>query len=355
MNILYIGEETRNWIVRFANEMSLLGHEITIVVKKYDIYDNFNKVKPIDNVSLIEVDDGAYFVQDTIANMIGDKIKEFDIVYGSHIIACLPVAYIGKKYNIPYGNQVLDVPIHLIKTQPQRNRNWNAYSTILKQANTMTFITKKARDDWNIHTGQYYPDDNVITYPATVPKDYKNIGIDIKSDYVVSVCGLSPIKNISMITEAIALTGRPIRQVVIGRDRGDKQRIIEIAKANNIDVSFYDSVSEESKFEWIKNAMCVVYPQQTEYIGGLNPWEGMMIGTPVICTDYEILKDLYKDNVTYFDRASVQALANELINVYDNEYDKDKLKSASDYAYENACFEIMAKKFDTVIKKVVKK
>lgn len=345
MNILYIGEETRNWIVILANEMSLLDHIITIVVKKYDEYDDENKTEPLENVTVIEVDDEAFFNNELMITTIGDeRLKTFDIVYGSHIIACSPVVAIGKQYKIPYGTQVLDVPLDLMRIQEFRMNNWRMYVKLLKDVTAMTFITKKARDDWARLAGKYYTDEHIITYAATVPEKYKNSGTDLKGDYIISTCRLSPVKNISMITRAIGLIDRPIKQVVIGRDNGDLATIMKIAKIDGTKIIYKDTVSEEEKFELIKNSLCVVYPQQTEYIGGLNPWEGMMFGKPVLCTDYKILRDLYKDHIDYFDRASTWALADKITKIYDNKYNKDKLAVASTYAYKDASFKTMARK-----------
>ena len=355
MNILYIGEETRNWVIMLVNELSLLGHTITAIVKKYDEYDDSNKIKPLENVTVIEVEDGVFFSDSLLISMFGDKtLKTFDIVYGSHIIACLPVVTIGKKYNIPCGIQVLDIPLDLIRTQKFRMNNWKMYIKLLENVNVMTFITRKARDDWNRITGKYYADENVITYATYVPEEFKNSGISIKGNYIISACRLSPIKNISMITKALALIGRPIKQVVIGRDNGDKQIITKIALENDIEVKFKNNVTEQEKYELIKNSLCVVYPQLSEYLGGLNPWEGMMISKPVICTDYKILKSLFKNHIDYFDRTSVQALADKITEIYDNDYNKEKLEKASNYAYEYATFKTMANKLNKVLEKMKK-
>ena len=356
MNILYIGEETRNWIILLANEIALSDNDITVVVKKYDEYDDGNRVEPIDRVTVVEVENEAFFHPFMIDDFIEKKnMKKFDVVYGSHIIACVPVASIGKIYNIPYGMQVLDVPMDLMKQEPTRMNNWKLYRSVLKDVSSMTFITKKARDDWYLFTGKKYPDSNIITYAAIIDDKYEKTGIEVKGNYVVSACRLTPIKNINMITRALTLIDRPIKQVVIGRDRGDKLTIENIAKENNIEVIFKNSIPEDEKAQLIRDSLCVVYPQQTEYIGGLNPWEGMMIGKPVLCTDYDILKDLYENGVTYFDKTSAEALADEITKIYDNEYDKDRLREISDFAYYKACYENMAVRILDVFDKMVKK
>lgn len=355
MNILYIGEETRNWVIMLVNKLSLLGHTITAVVKKYDEYDDYNKVLPLKGVTIIEFDDDDYFKFKPIIDKVGhNKLKEFDIVYGSHIIATLPVSRIAKDYNIPYGIQVLDVPLDLIREDEERMNNWKIFTHLLQDVKEMTFITHKARDDWYILTKQYYPDENVITYATYIPEEFKNSGMSIKGDYIISACRLTPVKNISMITKALTLMDKPIKQIVIGRDRGDKQVILQIAKDYDIDVEFKDKITEQEKCELIRDSLCLVYPQQTEYIGGLAPWEGMMIGKPIICTDYKILKDLFKNNIEYFDKTSIRALTDKITEIYDNDYNLNKLTKASTYAYQDATFETMASKLNKVLEKMIK-
>ena len=76
MKILYIGEETRNWVMQSANELVKLGHTVTAVVKRYDEYDDNNKITPIDGVTVLEVDDNAYFNQETVDNTLQDAIRD---------------------------------------------------------------------------------------------------------------------------------------------------------------------------------------------------------------------------------------------------------------------------------------
>jgi len=342
MNILYIGEETRNWIVNLVNELVLLGHTVTAVVKRYDEYDDANKVPAIDGCTLVEVDNDAYFKPDTVVNAL-DNIEQYDIVFGSHIIALIPVKYIGERYNIPYGIQVLDVPIDLMNADSRRMSNWKYYANALSDVSTMTFITKRARDDWKVLTGQYYDDTHVITYPISIPEEHKLSGLDKDDNYIVSFCRVTPVKNVSQATKSLIQLKNDTKQVVVGKNQGDLDHIRD-------NVIYIEQVTEEKKFDLIKNASVVVYPQATEYIGGLSPWEAMYIGTPVLVYDYGILKELYGDNAFYADKDVADSYTHELaylLNVK-HKFIKSKLVAASDYASKNS-YANAAKKLERVL------
>lgn len=353
MNILYIGEETRNWVMRLVNELSLLGHTITVIVKKYDEYDNDNRVIPLRDVRVLEVEDNAYFKPETIYNLI--KHNKYDIVYGSHIIACTPVKYIAEKMGLPYGIQVLDIPMDLMLQNTNRMRNWLYYFKTLEDVTTMTFITKKARDDWKHYTGQDYDDSHVIHYAIHVPEEYKLSGLDEDDGYIVSFCRVCPMKNVSQATKSLVQLRLPVKQVVVGKSQGDVESIMLIANQHGLKAVHVAQVSEEQKFELIKNATAVVYPQISEYIGGLSPFEAMFIGTPVVCYDYDILKSLYGTHAFYADKSVPGTFTHVLAYALtvNKSFIKDRLVKASTHAGKNT-FKNMAVKLGKVMEDAIK-
>ena len=157
-----------------------------------------------------------------------------------------------------------------------------------------------------------------------------------------------------MITCAIAESGLPIKQVVVGRDRGDLKIIVDVAERFRIPLTYKNIITEKEKHELIKNSLCIVYPQYTEYVGGLSPWEGMMIGKPTVCSNFKVLYDLFTDKIDYFERDTVKSLAAALTDIYENDYNKDRLQVASNYAYYDACFENMAARLINIFDKMTK-
>jgi glycosyltransferase involved in cell wall biosynthesis len=325
------------------------------VVQQLDEYDKDNPAEQHKNLNRINVNYDVMFSADRLVSELTSNgaLYDYDVVFGSHAPVTPVLKHLSRLLYIPWGVMLLDIPTDLIMNEPARHRQWTYWFNVMSSASQVVFNTDIARDEFKRIVGVDFFDDNVVTYATKIPEEYKLSGMDIKGDYVVSACRLTPIKNISMITKALALVDRPIKQIVIGRDRGDLAKIKKIAEENKVEVIYKDMVSEKEKFELIRDSLCLAYPQNTEYIGGLSPWEGMMIGKPTVCTDFKVLKDLFKDNIDYFDKNSVQAFADKLTEIYDNVYAKEKLKRASEYAYEDASFKTMASKLIHVFKKMV--
>jgi glycosyltransferase involved in cell wall biosynthesis len=352
MNILYIAGESANWVINLCNKICEKGHKVVCVVQQLDEYDKANPATPHQNLTRVNV---AYDIMFN-PGLLEAELKKFnllnassqyDIIYGSHTLVSPAINYLGRRYNVPWGVMLLDIPTNLINEERFRATQWFQWFDILKYANSITFNTFVARDEYKKFTNQWFPDENVITYAVNVPKQYVKSGLKIKGDYVVSAFRLNKNKNASMITKALALLDRPVKQVVIGRDRGDLQKIKDIAKENNIELlTFIDTVTEEQKYQLIRDSSCLVYPQLSAYIGGLSPWEGMVIGKPTIVSDYKVLRDLFKEHVIYFNPESVEDLAEKIAFACNLNLDKakDKLVAASDYALEEASFDLMADK-----------
>ncbi len=216
----------------------------------------------------------------------------------------------------------------------------------------MTFLTKRARDDWKFYTGQQYDDSHVIHYAIHIPQEYKLSGLEEDDNYIVSFCRVTPNKNISQATKSLVqLPKLKMRQVVVGKSQGDVEPIMVIANKYGLKAIHATQVTEKQKFDLIKYASALVYPQNTEYIGGLSPFEAMFIGTPVVCYDYNILKSLYGEHAIYANKdipdTYTHALAYAL--TVDKAFIKDKLIKASEHASKNT-FKNMAKKLEGVIK-----
>lgn len=354
MKILYFGGESANWVINLCNEMCKQGHEVTCVVQQLDEYDKENPVKEHEHLTRINVDYNIMFNPDKMLKKIVELNKEFDIVYGSHTPVSPVVYHIAKTFSIPWGIMILDIPTNQMKEERMRMLQWQFWFDVMKYANSITFNTLIARDEYYRYTNQWFPDSHVITYAVNIPDKYVKSGLDIKGDYVVSAFRLTPQKNANLITRALGRLDNPVKQVVIGRDNGDLQVIRDIAKRNNVEVIYKSMVSEEEKYELIKNSLCLVYPQSSEYIGGLSPWESMIIGKPTIVSNYKVLHDLFGDGVDYVDDKDSRELAEKIAFYANKKNDDNHLELVSDYALDEASFKKMASKLLAVFENDVR-
>lgn len=347
MKFLYVAGESANWVINLCNEFCKKGHEVTCVVQQVDEYDSENKIEEHKNLTRINVDYNVMFHPSSLKKELenqGQLYVGYDFVFGSHAPITPVLEMLSQELEVNWGVMLLDIPTDLMIEDEYRRLQWKFWFGNMRSAEQVVFNTHVARDEYANFTGVYYSDNNVVTYATSVPKEFAMSGSTIKGDYVVSASRLTHIKNISMITRALAYLNKPIKQVVIGRDRGDLHTIMSVAKEHGVQVEHKEMVSEAEKFSLIKNSLCLVYPQKTAYIGGLSAWESMMIGKPTICSNYKVLHDLYKNHIDYFDINSIKELASKIDSVYTDDYNIPKLQFASDYAYEEASFSTMATK-----------
>jgi hypothetical protein len=355
MRILYIAGESANWVINLCNEMCKQGHEVTCVVQQLDEYDKDNIIVNHPNLTRINVDYSIMFSPEKMLQKILALNKTFDIVYGSHTPVSPTINHIARTLSLPWGIMILDIPTNQINEERGRALQWQYWFDIMKYANSITFNTYVARDEYYNFTHQWFPDENVITYAVNIPERFYKSGIDIKGDYVVSAFRLTTQKNANLITRALSRLNLPLKQVVIGRDNGDLKEIKKIAENNNIEVIHKEMVTEEEKYELIKNSLCLVYPQKSAYIGGLSPWEGMIIGKSTIVSDYKVLHDMFGEHAIYVDPDNEEDLAKEIAFIY-AEKRVSNLKMLQHYlhALDSANFKDMAKGLLKVFEKNIK-
>ena len=318
MNILYIGLESSNWVINLCNNFCNKGHKVTCVVQGLDEYDKENPIERHKNLEVI------YIPYETFLNPLEFRKqrfyhfidKNFDVIFGSHVFIAPVVQLLGETLGKPWGLMLLDIPTHLMRVERQRMKSWSVYFDILKRADAIIFNNHVARDEYERYTGIRLPDSCVITYGTNLIDKFQNSGIDKKGDYIISVCRLISQKNCSLIPKALGLINCIKKYVAVGIDQGELEYIKRLCELHNIEFVHYDNVTEKKKFELIRDSAMMVYPQNTEFIGGLSPWEGMFVGKPVVVSRLKVLSDLYKENAVYFENDNSLSLAKEISFLY---------------------------------------
>ena len=355
MKILYLGAESANWVINLSNSFCENGHEVTCIVQQLDEYDKDNPIIEHANLTRINLSFEDILNPYKVLAAIEDNMimNKYDIVFGSHAPISTVVRIIAETYKLPWGIMLLDIPTDLMKIQTQRREQWNYWFRVLDTANLMVFNTYVSRDEYKNYTNKFYTDEHVVPYAINMLPEYDNAGLNIKGDYVVSICRLTPMKNCKEIAFALSLLPYKLGYIAIGRDRGELAMIKAICKDNNIPFTHYEMLSEKDKFEIIKNSSMLIYPQNTEYIAGLSPLEGMYCGKPVISNDFKVLRDLYGNNSAYYDNTP-ENLAITINQIYqtDTQYLKHRLSTANTYVKEIATFDIMAKQLIKLMEKV---
>ncbi len=345
MKILYAAYESANWAIRLCNEMAKRGHEVTCLVQSSDDYEAGLEAQAHENLKVIRIPpsavlDGNIFMRDVFPIF---KDTKFDVAFGSHAPSAMMMRHLANVLDIPWGVMLLDIPSDLMAIDPRRMTQWLIWFEVLDSANTMVFNTYIARDEYARYTNKKFPDENVVVYGTNYIPEYKNAGIDIEGDYVLSICRLVDNKNCIIIPEALALLKGPKKYIAVGRDGGELAIIKRKCEQYGIEFTHYANVTEQEKYELIKNCAALVYPQKTEYIGGLSPFEGLYVGKPVIVPELKVLTDLYGPYPHYFENMNAADLARQLSFAINMDKEIVNLRyMGSDHAEKFADYEQMA-------------
>jgi len=349
MNIMYIAGESSDFVLNLCNEFCNQGHKVTCVVQNEDSYDKENPIIPHKDIIRIDVSYKQLFTGEGILDKIQEVVfkNKFDVVFGSHAPTAPFVQHIGTKYKIPWGIMLLDIPSDLIDAYRPRMKQWLKWFDVMKHADAVIFNTEIARDEYERFTGQHFSSAYVIPYAINMPEEFNLSGVDKQGNYVISVCRLTDIKNCKIIPEALKYLDMPKKYVCVGRisDPEEFEIIKQRCEEYGVEFEHHIDVTEQQKFELIRDSLALIYPQMTEYIGGLSPFEGMYCGKPIIVPDFKVLKDLYLDYPFYYDGTALD-LAKKIAFVHCSTIDKQntRLCASNQYTKKIASFNYMAKK-----------
>ena len=356
---MYCGAESANFVIHTCNALCEQGHEVTAVVQSLDEYDKENPIPLHKNLKRINIEYGKYFKPKYVFNrlLMDMQTNKYDFLFGSHTPVSPVLETLSRTYKLPWGIMILDVPTHTMKTQRNRMKLWAKWFDTLKFADLIVFNNTIARNEYYNYTRHWFPDENIIHYGADMPKEYKESGLDIDGDYVLSICRLHPFKNCRLIPLALSLLKTKLKYVAVGRDTGELNLIKAICEKNNIPFEHKGVVTEKEKWELIKNCKMYIYPQNNKYIAGQATLEAMWAGKPVLAGNYDILKELYNDYPFYFDANSVTSLVEQitLINGIESKCTRDNRKLGVTHAYEKANFNQMGKKLSKVIENTIER
>jgi glycosyltransferase involved in cell wall biosynthesis len=348
MKILYIGTETFNWVIDICNAIGEQGHEVIGIIQNKFGYNPEIKHKD-DNVRFLQITPEMAATGETFLKII-EKVYEKekpDFVFCSHYPNVPIITELKHRTGCIAGAMILDVPSDLIKKDEKRQKMWKLLKTCLLNLDLVIVNTEIAREELSKILEKELPKENMILYGIGLPEKYENSGIDKKGDYVISVCRINRIKNCILIPQALSYLDLKLKYIAVGADENEEVSIVkDLCERYGIEFEHRAQITDNEKFELIKNSSMLIYPQNSEYIGGLSPFEAMWCGKPAIVPDLQIYNSLYLDNAYYFDNNNAKDLANKigLVHTYKRGVFKAELLDAHDYVKDNLSYATMAKK-----------
>jgi glycosyltransferase involved in cell wall biosynthesis len=131
---------------------------------------------------------------------------------------------------------------------------------------------------------------------------------------------LQPRKNISVIIEA--LKNLDIKLVLAGNRRAHNfdKKIDETIEKNNLThkIIFPGWIDEEDKPIFLQIATCFVFPSLYEGFG-IPIIEAMASGTPVVCSDIPVLREIGKDAALFCDPKDSQQFTENISKILNDE------------------------------------
>ena len=177
-------------------------------------------------------------------------------------------------------------------------------------------------------------DDRIFVVPWAADKAYfyseKNNSIltevGISKPYILYLGSLQEHKGVKTLVDAFEqLNNKDFQLVICGVYT--TQEVTEVAGNNKKknDILFPGFVTDEQKRGLLSKAELFVFPSYYEGFG-LPILEAMACGTPVICTDVSSLPEVGGTAVKYFKAGDTEALAELMMELIDDEVQRDKMR-----------------------------
>ena len=243
-----------------------------------------------------------------------------DLVVGSQRKTAIMANYYKKIFNVKTCIFIFETPellsSHLpewnkiYKTNKRFNNSWSKFKSSLMNAN---FVISNSLTTFN-YCFDWTGVESFISYPGC------EIDLDLKAqkkeNYLIYIGRLEKHKNIDLLVTAFNQIETNYTLIICGEGK-EKNKIEMLAKASKNKIILKGFVSEEEKFNLIKRASFLVYPSSFEGFG-MPPMEAIFNGTPVLCSDIPILKEVYSSSVDYFKNGDIIDLESKIIYMINN-------------------------------------
>ena len=161
-----------------------------------------------------------------------------------------------------------------------------------------------------------------VTYEATYPnsRSITVIGAPVKEPYLLYVGNLYTHKNVFRMAKALKLLKQKTRMVVASSRNAFTEKFQNFVKKEKLEdlIEVKIGISDQELSVLYKNASLFVFPSLSEGFG-LPGLEAMQQGTPVVCSNTPVFKEIYKDAALYFEPKDEKDIAEKIDEVLGSE------------------------------------
>jgi len=321
---------------RIGYEIAELGHKVYLVINEETLYETLS-VRKHKNLEFICLSYNKYKFDELY---IEEKI---DICFGLDQSVSPFVAEYKNRMKVKSFCLFLDFPVHIIDGRDRLNYDF-AYSqefyywiNCALEVDGVFFNTNIAIEEFK---KRYNKEGYLISYPIVFDDAYEHFNRKVPNkDFTIGCHKLWPYKGTIFTLKALEGLGYNYSHLYSLVEKHEGNRLNKVARYANLDIDFYEKVSEYKKMEMMYNARLLIYPQITHWIGGISIIEAMSVKTPSVCFNYPILKELFGESVLYAKAENVEDLRKKIQILYkDNELNKEL--SEKGYKRFKDCFTI---------------
>jgi glycosyltransferase involved in cell wall biosynthesis len=254
------------------------------------------------------------------------KKKEFDIIHANSIKAALPIILSNKKKFIctihdftPFETKLTVIPFEKILTKvvSKKATYLITVSNFIKEKFS-SFLPKI--DKKRIVTIYNGIDTKFRPYPEEAKKLKEKL--EITGPVLLYIGRIAPYKGVEHIINAYKITkvAIPNLNLIIG---GTPDYIMEIKyeewKKDHQDILFMGYIEENDLPIYYSMAdVFITYSSSSEGFG-LTSLEAIACGTPVICSDLKVFREVLQDNVLFVPAENPELLSKKIQSLINNE------------------------------------
>lgn len=236
----------------------------------------------------------------------------------------------------------------------RRHRLWwkMFFPLALRSAASVICVSKSTQEDLHENYPRQFGKTAVVCEASTLHISGQRVGVPgIANDaqYAIVVGNISPNKNPACLASALSILekrGRPLTVLHVGRDEaGLLAKSVSDARLAH-PIRSLGSLSDDALVTAYSRAMFMITPSTHE--GFCLPiLEAQSCGTPIVCSDIPVLREVAGDAAVFFDPANPEMLADSIEQVSSQpnlrrQLSEAGLKNAAQFSWARAAIETEA-------------
>lgn len=303
--------------LKLSVEFAKLGHKVHILCNDLNKLFDVGSIEEHENLIVYNEPYSQYRYKELY---IEDKI---DVCFGMDQSVAPFVAEYKLYTNVPSYCMFLDFPIHVIDSVDTLTYNFDYaqryyyWISCALQLDGVIFNNAVAVEEFR---RRYKRDAHLVWYAISNDDALDKLSVTQPSkDFFVGCNRLILYKGTDYTIKALKKLPYRYKHIFVSGDENHLNMLKSLCEEIDNEIIFYNKLGENEKMQMIYNARLLVYPQVTDWIGGLSIIEGWSVKTPGVCFDFPVLREIYGDAVLYAKQRSVVELRDQIRALYEDE------------------------------------